>query len=453
MADPITPRIWQQPTTTPTAAPTTLSFGNGETFDTQGNAVNQQAKTGLSTLGVSGNQYTGYVSPVVRSSTPFEQQVNNLGNTINTSANTPPVTPLPSNPTGTYNPLYDPNQDPKVANEIASSNQVLSDRQKELQAERDALIKSLTEQGAVDKQQLEDTQKRETGTTNRNLLYLQQGGQSASAQAYLNTLEVSHQRELSNLTAKYNSAIQQAKNAYSEKDFALAQAMVKNASDIKRAAEERNQQFLDNTIKIHNEMQQDQQLQYQRQQDLQKVTQDARDYATKNGITESFYEVGGETFRSRDGKWYDPNNPQEFIKDGGKPDYSNVFVVKPNENKQYAGGDLGEFQYLVDVGTYKPGQFMDFLHAKANQRERVARAGASITYNQSVDQAQTQAAALIGSAFSKLSGKDGYVSPEDYKQGLAKWTAAGYSAVDFNNQFLNFMNPTDAQRGNYGITK
>lgn len=437
------------PTTTPVP---TLSFGNGATFDQSGKALNTQAQADLKALGVTGGSYTGYVSPVTTSS-PFETKVNNLGNSIQGGLSNPPITPIPANPAGSYNPSYDPSADPKVAAEITASNQALIDRQKALQEERNAALSSLTEQFGRDKTALTETQKKETGSTNRNLLYLQQGGQSASAQAYLNDLEVSHQREMDNFTAKYNNALQLAKNAYNEKDFELAQAQVKNANDIKAAAQKRNQDFLDYTIKINNEIRQEQQFQYQREKDLQSVRKDARDYATTQGITQPFYELGGEVFSTKDGKWFDPSNPKEFIDAGGKPDYSNVFIVKPNDNKQYAGGDLGEFQYLVDTGEYQPGQFMDFLHAKANQRERIARAGATtnISYADQEKAKEADATARYGAKLGEQVGADGYVSPEVWKAGYRSWVSEGLDGKLYSDKFQGFINNGANYIDNYGL--
>lgn len=413
--------------------------------------------------GVAGANVAGMTpTNTVTTADPANSAVNNLGFNIGNAANNPPSLPTPTNPSGTYNPAYDPNTDPTVMANITASNQVLLDRQTALQKERDAEIQRLTEQQGRDQQSLKETQANETGSTSRNLLYLQQGGQSASAQAYLNGLEVSHNREMDNLTAKYNSAIQAARSAYADKDFQLAQKMVENANEVKKTAYSRNQDFLDNSIKIHNEIQEDQKNLYQRQKDLADNYRAAADFAVKNGITQPFYELGGNVFNTKNGMIYDPNDPEavkNFLADGGAKDYANVFVVKPSDNKTYAGGDLGEWQYLLDKNPdIASGQFhnnfMEFLHAKANQREKTARAGASvsISYGDQRNAKLDDAVARYGVKLSGSAGGDQHVSPETYKKGYLAWTSEGLPGKDYKDNFSGFINYSDPNwANNYGI--
>lgn len=350
----------------------TFSFGNGATFDQSGKALNTQAQTDLGALGITGGSYTGYVSPVTTSSS-FETKVNNLGNNIQSGLANPPITPNSISLGGSYNPSYDPNTDPKVTATIEASNKALIERQKAIEEERNATLSTLTEQFGRDKTALQETQKKETGSTNRNLLYLQQGGQSASAQAYLNSLEVSHQREMDNFTAKYNSAMQQAKNAYSAKDFELAQAIVSNANAIRTSAEKRNQDFLDNTIKIHNEIQQEQEIQYKRYRDFQADAKDALDYATKNNIQKPIFRLGGSLFYTNNGHAVNPEDVAGI-------DPGQIQDVLPA--KTYASGIIGEYQFYseqMQQQGLKPLDFNAYQNMDANRKRVINRTTYNIT--------------------------------------------------------------------------
>jgi hypothetical protein len=65
---------------------------------------------------------------------------------------------------------------------------------------------------------------------------------------------------------------------------------------------------------------------------------------------------------------------------------------------------------------------------------------------------QNQIAAAITQGLAKASGRDGYVSPEDYAQAYADWINAGYSASSFGSTFKNFRNPNNNYY-NYAVTQ
>jgi hypothetical protein len=302
--------------------------------------------SGGNTAPATNDNYASVYKPTgpVTTSDPATNAVDNLNNQINTGLNNPPVSPMPGNPMGQYNPAFDPSKDLAVAKEIQEGNKIYADRQKELKAERDAAIADLKVSAAEDKRLLAENQRKETGVTNRNLAYLQQGGQSASAQAYMNDLEIGHSREQANLTAKYNSAILAARTAYSEKDFQLADAMVKNAQTIKKDAYQRNQDFLDNAIKINTFIMTQKKFEFDMQQaEYDKQTQ-AKQFAIDNGIEQQFYDVGGIVYRTSDGQAF--STAQDFVAAGGDPNFKNVYVVKPGSKEAKA--------YVYDLAMKYP---------------------------------------------------------------------------------------------------
>lgn len=293
--------------------------------------------------------------------------VNNQGNTINNLSNNPPG--------GSFNPTFDPNTDPTTLDNIATGNKIYTDRQAALQAQRDAEIAALTQEYSSGKSKLGETQANETGSTNRNLLYLQQGGQSASAATYLNKLELSHQQEMDTFTAKYNAAVQAAKNAYNDKDFQLAETEAKNASEIKKQAADRNQQFLDNSLKIRTETNNEMKFQYQ-------VRTDARDFATKNGINQPFYSLDGQTLiNATTGDII--GNEDAYKAAGGKGDYSDVQLVQPG--KTYGPGIIGEYQYYVESMQKEGVKPLDFNAYQTMDANRKAVRSTTNIYNSGPD--------------------------------------------------------------------
>lgn len=411
-------------------------------------------------------------SPVVTSSAPAATAVGNIGSNITNAQNNPPILPVTSNPTGnpatnnptpylqydgTYGPNadpygfgtsgYNPGADPRVATEGTAANNAYVTYQTSLEARRAAEIAALTDQENRDETSLGQTQANETGSTNRNLTYLQQGGNSASAQSYLNGLEASHQTEMQNLKAKYTSAVQAANSAYDDKDFALAEKMTQNAQDIKDAAIKRNSDFLDYTLKLRSSNNDDTRLQITKQQADEQQVKDAQTFAKDNNITGAFYQYPGssQVYDTHTGQ---PITAAQYQAMGGKGgDYSDIHVLQPVDNTKHSTPYYEWQDYLQSGGKLG---FNDYMTMDANRKAAKSTTNI-VTYNQAKDEAQTQAAATIGQTLSSLAGPDGYVSPADYKKGLAKWTGAGYSASDYNKQFMNFMNAADV--ADYGVTK
>ncbi len=150
---------------------------------------------------------------------------------------------------------------------------------------------------------------------------------------------------------------------------------------------------------------------------------------------------------------YDSKTGQEITSDqykamgGTGGDFKDIQVVDPSANAKHSA-IYTEWQDAKSTG-YK-GSFTQYENEDAN-RKATKVTNNTVTYNEAKDQAQTQAASLVGKTFSQLKGNDQYVSPSDYKKGLEKWTSAGYSAADFNKQFMNYLNPADV--ADYGVTK
>lgn len=324
------------PVTAPNASPAPTRGANGTLYqNTDQTAAAITSRTNPHLPGAPKSIVSPPPAGVISTSDPATGAVNNLGEAIgNAKANPITVPGVLTNPGATGFAGYD-----TTAAQAASDAYVknLEARKKELAQERDAEVARISTDWGQQVSDLQQTQKAETGTTSRNLAYLQQGGTSASAQAYLNSLEQSHASEVTTMLAKRDNAIAVAEQAYSDKNFQLSDKMMQEAKDLEQTVYQRNQDYLDNTLKIKSE--QRAQLEFD-----QKQQTDARDFALDQGINQQFYDIGGVAYRTSDGKAYHDMN--EFIAAGGDPSYKNVFVVQPGSKEAKA--------YVQDLATKYP---------------------------------------------------------------------------------------------------
>lgn len=446
----------------PIAPPTTQIFGSDAVTAPSSPAVGPTDNTNANwTVTPSAFSSSKPTSSVVTSSTPAQNIVDNTNSNISKL----PGAVLPPAPTGTgstgapttytwadgtaghltpdingFGTIgYNANTDPTVTGEVTTGNLPYLTQEQNLRTQRDQEIANLTTQNQQDKTSLQTTQDNETGGSTRNLLamggYL---GNNSFANSYLTSLQVSHEQSMQTLNAKYSSAVQAAQNAFTNNDFALAEKMTANAKDIQKAAQDRNDKFLAQTDKIQTEAR----VEQQQQIDLQKS---ARDYATTNGITQPFYELGGQLFSTADGSMV--NSVDQYTALGGKSDYSNVFVVQPNTNKSYAGGDLGEFQYLVDQGKYQPGDLQKFMNQKKQDAVQIAAAGRGPSASEIAAQGKQLATQTYNDMDAKLQGvkgvNDTYISPADWAYYRNIWAQSGNSVKDFDANYQKYANPND----------
>lgn len=82
----------------------------------------------------------------------------------------------------------------------------------------------------------------------------------------------------------------------------------------------------------------------------------------------------------------------------------------------------------------------------AKEAAAAARAGAKANLP-----SQAQIGSMISSGLAKVTGRDGYVAPEDYAQAYVDWINSGGNASSFNSQFGRYKNPNNGYY-NYAIT-
>lgn len=179
-------------------------------------------------------QNTG-TSSFVSSSAPVVQQEKNVANDV-------------KNLTATITPPADGTSSAQSASD--SYMKVLDDQMTALEKRRADEVARIDAQFTGAETSLKDTQKRETGTTSAMLAraggYL---GGSGSGTGVLLTLAQNHKAEIGTLQSKRADAIQQANNAITDKQFALAQLKVKEVKDIENTIHDRKTQFFNDSLK------------------------------------------------------------------------------------------------------------------------------------------------------------------------------------------------------------
>ena len=179
-------------------------------------------------------QNTG-TSSFVSSSAPVVQQEKNVTNDVKTL-------------TATITPPTDGTSAAQSASDAYTK--LLDDQMAALEKRRTDEVARIEEQFKGAEVSLKDNQKRETGTTS-SMLARTGGflGASGSGTGVLLTLAQNHKSEVGTLQAKRADAIQQANNAISDKQFALAQLKVKEVKDIENTIHERKTQFFNDSLK------------------------------------------------------------------------------------------------------------------------------------------------------------------------------------------------------------
>lgn len=128
---------------------------------------------------------------------------------------------------------------------------LLDDYAKELESRGDERVKAINQQYDELKTDTQDAQKREGATTNVALTrvggYL---GTQISAVGVLNNQAKEHRAEIASLEAKRAATIQDALDALSDKQFAVAKLRVDEVKAMAKDINDRRQQFFQNTMAV-----------------------------------------------------------------------------------------------------------------------------------------------------------------------------------------------------------
>lgn len=352
---------------------------------------------------------------------------------------------------------YKAGADPSVTAAQTAGNQTYVQQEAALKLQRDQEIANLTDQKNRDTSALSTTQANETGGSTRNLLalggYL---GNNSFANSYLTSLQVSHEQAMQTLNAKYTSASQAAQNAFSDKDFALAEKMTANASAIQKTAQDRNDKFLEQTSKIQEQQAtaaktqfDEQNTLFQQQQSLQK---EAQTFAKDNSITSPYYQYPGssQVYDTRTGL---PVTSQQYAAAGGlgeKGKYGDVQVVKPQDKHSAA---YTEWQDYASTGGKL--SFNDYMNMDAN-RKATRTTTNNITYGQQQQETQKSAVAATLTQWqnSKVFQGNNKISSTDYRFAKQNWIQHGVgTAKEFDDSFAGYADQSGAHwKQDYDIT-
>lgn len=85
---------------------------------------------------------------------------------------------------------------------------------------------------------------------------------------------------------------------------------------------------------------------------------------------------------------------------------------------------------------------------RANRDLQEKLSNAKTATDQAAAQNKQTAVSQASSILSSVAGRDGFVSPGDYKKAQRVWTGLGYSSKDFNDYMAGFRNPSNKFYGN-----
>ncbi len=97
----------------------------------------------------------------------------------------------------------------------------------------------------------------------------------------------------------------------------------------------------------------------------------------------------------------------------------------------YAQGNYGSAVKEYNTQQYQQ-QRLGLEYAKLNQ---------SATTKAAALPSESQVRSAIQQGLQSVTGRNGYVSPQDYAQGLKQWLAAGLSRAAYNKQYSNYRDP------------
>jgi len=234
---------------------------------------------------------------VTNSSTPIDQAVNNLGNNINNvQSGTSDLSTLLSG-------LY------KTDNSNSTDiNKVYEDRQSQLEKRKQAELDRLSAEYDTAKATKEANYAKTVEPYQKRLQLLNDTPYGANAlteedlKLKLNSLEQTHKLEMDNLFNQRQSNIALAQSAYEDKDFALAEAKVKNAKEAEKQIYDRQQDYLNMVLKFQGEQRQQQMDEFQKSQSLMKDAQSSREFAINNGISKGLYQIGNQVINTATGQ-------------------------------------------------------------------------------------------------------------------------------------------------------
>jgi len=433
------------------------SFTGGTVLPTVGSEAYKTAQAG----GIPANYTpvgTFQGGPLVSSSAPVIAENKQLGNTI-TSLNKSTWTGSDGNTytlgaNGVEKTTGGAPQPPSVGAIPTANLAYLDDYAAKLALRRREEIKGINEGFGVAKTQLEEGQKKETGSTTVGIArtggYL---GGSASGTGVMLNLAQSHRNEVVSLEAKRQNAILEANKAYDDKDFAVARERVKEAKDIEQQIYNRNQDFWNNQLKLQTESRaQDTFLQkkYGDQLEALSITGGTPDARTTSEI-DNFYGVPGFTKKYIEIKKADTQaKSQKAMFDSFKSKMELMQSIPKGLSVKFGDETIVGLGSVGDLNTFHvedaAGNVTVVTQDKRSGTFTTQSLGKIGTPSGTTGGVNPTAISDMATALGKVSGSDGYVAPTDYKTALRTWLQAGFTLPTFENNFKIFINPSQKEK-------
>jgi hypothetical protein len=373
------------------------------------------------------SNYNSNPNSPVSSSSDFRTGVNNLNNNINdASSNSLDLSKLLA--------MFNPSS--AVTTSSVDLNQLYEDRRAQLDKEREDELAQYNAEYNTGKSTVETNQAKDLAPIDQKLQLLNGTyGPNAAVEEQLNNQKnliiKSYKNELDTLYNKREAGISQARNAYNDADFSLAEAEMKNAKDAQDQIYQKQKDFADLFLDIYSQQRQDATLALQQQKEQAQFNKD-------NNVTGRFYQYPGNStvYDSITGQ---PVTYQQYVAAGGvgKPGatFPDVQVVTPQTEHSTA---YKEWQDYTATGGKL--NFNDYMNMDANRK---ASRTTVLTYNQQEAEQLKFYAQGVGSKLATKVGPDGYVSPSEYKTARNAWVGAGYAADEFDSRFSNYVNPAN----------
>jgi len=323
-------------------ADTTLSFGGDPSKNIAPSTYTQSGTTGAYTqVATDPNAVTGTpsttTSPVTTSS-GTRLKVDSLGNNISTAES------------GTFDiqGFLDKYLAAPDSTTTDATSKLLADRQAQLEKRRTDEIARLTSTFDTEKALAEQRQTKDLEPINRKLELLkgsQIGDMEEQLQLQRDKLVQANKLELQQLFNQRENYIAQARNAFEDADFALAESQLKNAQATQKAFYERQKDAISMALAFSQENRQQQQFKLQQQKEANDQEQARLKILSDQGIVGNFYKYAGSD------SVYSSQNPG--------------VVLTPEQYKALGGvGQAGGWKDVQVVSSQAENKYVATLAAK-----------------------------------------------------------------------------------------
>lgn len=382
---------------------------------------------------------------VSNSSLAVDTAVGNLGTNINTAQNN---TNLQS--------LLDLFKSSSESSQEATekSQKLIDDRQATLDKRREEELARLNAEYDTAKATKEAQYQKDIEPTKRRLELLNSTPYGPNAtleeelKLKLSGLEQTHKLEMDTLFNSRQSYIAQAQALYEDKNFEMAESQLKAAADMEKAMYDRQQDFLNLTLKLQEEERARQKAEFEQ-------AKSAFDFNIKYSINQPYYTLGGTVFNSNtlkpeyenvngsmvrisDGKVY--NNINDFYKDSGISSLSQVQVI--NQEASAEKDLVADMQKkYIDAGISLNDTYDQAL-AKVQSKSRIYRQQTRLADGSGDEDGDLPSASKVKNILYKIKQDNAGIAWYDQWGQAAEYLQAnGLNPSNYDKEFWEIFHP------------